>query len=332
MNALSPASESAHVRRTPWWLWPHVLSLEAPVVAVLWQAALAHTHGIRLTPLLGVGLGLACWVVYLLDRTLDTYGVKSVGELDVRHVYYHRYRRVLLLGVIPPAVLALGWMALYVIPEGVLWQAVSLALLVALYLASWSAQGSRVTRDVFISCAGLGGIMLISRMPIASGSKFTLSLFVLGVMALSFLRQLDIRMGHVLPKEMTAALLFAMGCTTSTRFFAMPETIAEPVVECVLLTLLFACNLHGISCREAGLQEDRKHTRLVFGTLGFVLGVLWCVELGVLQHALLGPARAALGVVVLHSLVHGLRRRYSVDAYRVLADLVLIVPLPLAWW
>ncbi len=327
----TPASEPAHAQRTPWWLWPHVLSLEAPVVAVLWQAALAHAHGVRLTPLLGVGLALACWVVYLLDRTLDTFAVKSAAELDVRHQFYHRHRRVLLLGVLPPALLQLAWMALYVIPEGVLWQAVSLALLVALYLASWSAQGSRLTRDVFISCAGLGGIMLISRMPITSGSKFTLSLFVLGVMALSFLRQLDIRMGNVLPKEMTAALLFAMGCTTSTRFFAMPETISEPVLECVLLTLLFACNLHGITCREAGLQDDRKHSWLVLGTLFFTLAVLGGIELGTLEHTLQGPARAALGAVVLHSVVQGVRRRFSADAYRVLADLSLIMPLPLVW-
>ncbi|OYW76227.1 MAG: hypothetical protein B7Z37_09880 [Verrucomicrobia bacterium 12-59-8] len=331
MNDLPPASELAHARHTPWWLWPHVLSLEAPVVAVLWQAALAHAHGIRLTPMLTVGLALACWVVYLLDRTLDTYSVKSVAELDVRHLFYHRHRRVLLLGVLPPALVLQTWMALWVIPEGVLWQAVSLALLVALYLASWSAQGSRVSRDVFVSCAGLGGIMLISNMPISSGSKFMLSLLVLGVMVLSVLRQLDIRMGNVLPKEMTAALLFAMGCTTSTRFLAMPETITEPVLECLLLTLLFACNLHGITCREAGLQTDRKHSWLVLGTLVFTLAVFESVKYGLLEHSLRGLALAALGAVLLHSLVQVSRRHFSVDAYRVLADLALIVPLPLVW-
>ena len=331
LTAETSASETAHAQRTPWWLWPHVLSLEAPLVAVLWQAALAHAHGIRLTPLLGAGLGLACWVIYLLDRTLDTYAVKGVHELDVRHVFYHRHRRVLMFGVLPPALLLLGWMALYVIPEGVLWQALSLALLVALYLASWSAQGSRISRDVFISCAGLGGLLLITRMPLPSGYRFTLSLCVLGVMVLSFLRQLDIRMGNVLPKELTAALLFAMGCTTSTRFLAMPETVMEPVLESVLLALLFACNLHGISCREAGVQPTPKHSRLVLGTLIFTLAVLWLIESGALQHALLGPARAGLVVVVLHALLHRSRQRLSVDAYRVLADLVLILPLPLVW-
>lgn len=333
LTAETTASESApaHAQRTPWWLWPHVLSLEAPLVAVLWQAALAHAHGIRLTPLLSAGLALACWVIYLLDRTLDTYAVKGVHELDLRHVYYHRHRRLLLLGVMPPALLVLGWMALCVIPEGVLWQALSLALLVALYLASWSAKGSRISRDVFVSIAGLGGIMLISRMPLTSGHRLVLSLLVLGVMVLSFLRQLDLRMGNVLPKELTAALLFAMGCTTSTRFLAMPETIAEPVLECVLLTLLFACNLHGISCREAGLQNDRKHSRWVLTTVLFAFSVLGLIQLGMLEHVLLGPARAALGAVLLHAMVHGARRRFSVDAYRVLADLALIVPLPLVW-
>jgi hypothetical protein len=331
LTDLPPASEAAPARRTPWWLWPHVLSLEAPAVAVLWQAALAHAHGIRLTPLLNVGLALACWVVYLLDRTLETVAAKSVVELDIRHAFYHRHRRVLMLGVIPLALLVLAWMALFVIPEGVLWQAVGLALLVALYLASWSAQGSRVSRDVFISCAGLGGIMLVSRMPIGSGSKFTLSLIVLGVMVLSFLRQMDVRMGSVLPKEMTAALLFAMGCTTSTRFLAMPETVIEPVLECVLLALLFGCNLHGITCREAGVQDERKHTRLVLGTLVFTVGVLGGIELGTLEHVLRTPARAVLGGVVLLGLLHVSRRRFSADAYRVLADLAIILPLRLVW-
>lgn len=301
------------------------------MVAVLWQMALAKAHGVRLTPMLNVGLGLACWLVYLLDRTLDTFGVKNKAELDVRHAFYHRHRRVLLWVVIPAVLGVLGWLALWVIPEGVLWQAMGLGLLVALYLASWSAQGSRVVRDVFVCCAGLGGIMLVSRMPLPSGSRLVLSLFVLGVMLLSFLRQLDVRMGHVLPKELTAALLFAMGCTTSTRFFAMPETILEPVLECVLLAMLFACNLQLISRHEAGLKEDPKNPLLVLGTLVFISVVLQSEHAGALGHAVLFPARAALGGLLLLGVVHAVRRRVSSEAYRVLADLALILPLVAAW-
>lgn len=341
MNSPLTASEStpanavadgaAPVRRTPWWLWPHVLSLEAPLVAVLWQAALAHAHGIRLTPLLGAGLALACWVIYVLDRTLDTLGVKDAAALDVRHAFYHRHRAVLLLGVVPVAMVGLGWMAFCVIPEGVLWQAVGLALLVALYLAGWSAENSRMMRDVFVSCAGLGGLLLISRLPLESGHRFMLSLFVLGAMVVSFLRQLDVRMGLLLPKELAAALLFAMGCTTSTRFLSMPETLAEPVLECVLLALLFACNLQMISRHEAGLKDDPKSPMLMLGTLVFISAVLESTRAGVLGHAMLFPARAALGGLLLLGVVHAVRRRVSSEAYRVLADLALVVPLPLAW-
>jgi len=38
-----------------------------------------------------------------------------------------------------------------------------------------------------------------------------------------------------------------------------------------------------------------------------------------------------MGALVLHSLLYATRRWWSVDAYRVLADVVLIVPLPLVW-
>lgn len=306
-----------------------MLSLEAPLIAVLWQRALAHAHGIRLTPMLDAGLALACWLIYLIDRTLDTFSARNSSELDVRHAFYHRHRSVLLLGVMPAVAAWLAWAALHEIPEGVLWQAAGLAMLVALYLASWAARGNRVSRDVFLCAAGLGGILLISRMPLPAGYRFVLSLILLSAMVLSFLRQIDIRLGQWLPKEFTAALLFALGCTTSTRFLAMPETILEPVLESLLLAALFACNLHGISSHEK--NTPRGHAPLALGAIIFALTVRWLVEGGLLENALRGPSQAVLGALVLHSLVHRAGKRLSTDAYRVLADLALILPLPLVW-
>ena len=300
------------------------------MVAVFWQHALAHAHGIRLTPMLDAGLGLACWVIYVIDRTLDTFAVSHDGELDVRHAFYRRHRRWLMLGVLPPALVLLAWMAFFVIPEGVFWQAVGLSLLVGLYLASWSAQGVRLWRDLLIACSGLGAIMLISHMPAPPGYRFSLSLLVLGVMTLNFLRQLKIELKGI-PKETAAALLFAMGCTTSTRFLVMPETWSEPVAECGLLALLFACNLHGISRREKGVEAGAGHMPLVIATAAAALLVPGLIDLGMIEGALRGPALAVLVATVLHALVHLLRRHFSADAYRVLADLVLVLPLPLVW-
>jgi hypothetical protein len=329
LNAPPPDSDSTPDQPTPWWLWPHVLSLEAPLVAVLWQRVLAQAHGVRLTPMLDAGLALACWLIYLADRTLDTFSAKPGSALDTRHAFYRRHRRVLLLGVMPAAASWLVWAAFYVIPEGILWQAAGLSMLVALYLASWAAQGSRVSRDVFLCAAGLGGILLISRMPLPAGYRFALSLILLVAMVLSFLRQIDIRLGQWLPKEYTAALLFALGCSTSTRFLAMPETILEPVLESLLLAALFACNLHGISTHEK--NSKRSHAPLVLGALVFTLAVRWLVEGGLLENSLRGPSQAVLGALVLHAVVQRAGKGLSTDAYRVLADLALILPLPLAW-
>lgn len=71
------------------WELPGVLSLEAPLVAVLWQRLLAQTLGVPLgwpqTLLLGAGV----WLVYAADRWLDA---RKEGELSPRHRFYRRYR------------------------------------------------------------------------------------------------------------------------------------------------------------------------------------------------------------------------------------------------
>lgn len=55
----------------PWWLWPNVLALDAPLVAVLWQRFLAGAAGAPVPVGATVALGLIVWGVYLADRALD---------------------------------------------------------------------------------------------------------------------------------------------------------------------------------------------------------------------------------------------------------------------
>ena len=57
--------------RTPVWLLPHRLSLDAPVVALVWQDFVARCYP---SPLRIPGrcvLGLTVWAIYLADRLLD---------------------------------------------------------------------------------------------------------------------------------------------------------------------------------------------------------------------------------------------------------------------
>ena len=57
--------------RTPWWLWPNLLNLDSPLLAMIWQEQFARVAGVSL----GWGdrvLLLGCtWLVYCADRALD---------------------------------------------------------------------------------------------------------------------------------------------------------------------------------------------------------------------------------------------------------------------
>ena len=58
-------------KHIPWWLWPNLLCLDAPAVAMLWQRFMADALGLNLAIAPTVCLGLVVWGVYLLDRGLD---------------------------------------------------------------------------------------------------------------------------------------------------------------------------------------------------------------------------------------------------------------------
>jgi len=106
--------------RTPWWLWPNLLSLDAPLVAVAWLYMLAKTWGISYHPnheYLVLGLGV--WVVYVADRLLDGMVLADSPRCQARHRFHVRHRRILGVlvlvagGVAVRLVLANSPMAIY---------------------------------------------------------------------------------------------------------------------------------------------------------------------------------------------------------------------------
>ncbi len=83
------------------WLWPNLLSLDAPVVALLWQILFARCFHARLELLPSVLLALAVWLIYAADRTIDSWTGSSALP---RHDFYRRHWKALL----PLWVFALG--------------------------------------------------------------------------------------------------------------------------------------------------------------------------------------------------------------------------------
>lgn len=98
-------------------LW-HLLSLDAPTVAVVWSLAFAWAAGLRLPAWVPALQFLAAWVVYVADRLLDArtaLRTASPHRLRPRHRFHWRHRRALLPLAALAACAAL-WIVLALMP------------------------------------------------------------------------------------------------------------------------------------------------------------------------------------------------------------------------
>ena len=78
----------------PWWLWLHVLSLDAVLVALAGQEAFAHVAGVSLGSTDRLLLGLCAWLAYCGDRVLDGRRLKTAAAL-ARHRFAQRHFKLL---------------------------------------------------------------------------------------------------------------------------------------------------------------------------------------------------------------------------------------------
>lgn len=106
-------------KHAPLWLWPNLLSLDAPLVAVAWMWMLARALRVEyIQPSIWWVLPLAIWCVYVADRLLDVWTQPKMTEKSPRHVFHWRWRWPLVAGVVAGAVICI-YQALYVLPRSV---------------------------------------------------------------------------------------------------------------------------------------------------------------------------------------------------------------------
>ncbi|MDB4553977.1 hypothetical protein N9012_05970 [Akkermansiaceae bacterium] len=83
--------------RAPWWLWPNLLSLDAPLVALAWAWMFSNAWGVVSVPWqLWATLGVSVWIVYVLDRIVDASREGDAKLLDARHHFHRRHSKVFL--------------------------------------------------------------------------------------------------------------------------------------------------------------------------------------------------------------------------------------------
>jgi hypothetical protein len=74
--------------RPRWWQWPTVLSLDAPLVAVTWQAELARAARVPVGAAESLVLGLSVWLAYAADRWIGGWQVPPERVRTDRHRFY----------------------------------------------------------------------------------------------------------------------------------------------------------------------------------------------------------------------------------------------------
>jgi hypothetical protein len=81
----------------PLWLWPNILSLDAPFIAVLWQWLLARTLHIHLGFAEMFVLGACVWLIYAADHFLDVLQRPAANREPRRKAIWRREPRLLLI-------------------------------------------------------------------------------------------------------------------------------------------------------------------------------------------------------------------------------------------
>ncbi len=89
-----------------WWLWPNVLSLDAPVIALVWQEAFAQVLMMELGWVPRVILAVCTWLAYCGDRLLDARRLPAGPVQSARHTFAHRHSRRLIIVWVTAVVLA----------------------------------------------------------------------------------------------------------------------------------------------------------------------------------------------------------------------------------
>ncbi len=319
------SSPTSSPSRLPLWLWPHTLSLEAPLVAIVWTLAVSRVNDLQVMPGVLPGLALIVWLIYILDRILDTVGV-SHRTLSPRHRFYRRHRLLLLMLLVPAILATVIWLALWVVPVGLLWQVITLSIPILLYLVFYSGIGSPRLRQFVLQLGSLLVLFVLQMLPLESGIKLGLSAAVVCLHFCALAWRWHERVPDLFRKEIAAGLLFALGCTTWTRFSALGDAGLAGYAEMLLLAVLFTSNLHLITLRELPASRLANPWPHLLGSGFIALTLITLSLLGYLPEKTASLAFAVLFGLSLLAYQWQRRHTQSAELYRVLADLALLIP------
>jgi len=215
-------------KRAPWWLWPNLLSLDAPLVALAWLWVFSDRWGLVNLP------GQLWWVlassvraIYVIDRLIDN-----------------------LLKVVAVLVLACAaWMSLGVLSKTLLFYGVGLLIFVAAYFAMASSKGGS---DDEVTKNFLAGVVFAYGTAAGAHAYSPLSLCILNICAIDAW-ELGGEEGEA---GVVVIGFFAMLLAAIAVFFSMQsESYAKPFFYAVLVG---AAGMYALNRVQGSMGSDLR--------------------------------------------------------------------------
>ena len=265
----------------------HLLSLDAPTVAMLWTWFLAKASHIALPAAAVAAMGLAVWMLYASDRLLDSRVLTaSVSpndhhELELRHYFHRTHRRSFRLGILAASA------ALTVLLPRLDAKSIHLYLVLGILLFGYF---------ILIHANSANASQRTQRLPkeLAVGLFFSAATFIPTIARAPELR------AALLP----AAILFAFLCSLNCLFiYAWEHPVPSPQTHAATRIALRFLPHFAVAALLAALM-----IKIADPTLS------WAI-----------PAACALSICLL-VLLHRRRRRVSPTTLRAAADLCLLTP------
>ncbi len=286
--------------RPPVWLWPNVLGLDAPLVAVVWQYFFAEVFRIKIPPSNYLTLGLVVWVIYSADRLCDARRLAAPERAAARHRFYRDH--FWLMGALTALVAALaGYLCVTALPGPLLHFGVVMSALVLLY---------------FVHRLWVKGPMLL----VLPKEVFTGFVFAIGATLTGFVWTSEVMLGRpplvlVSPEVLWFGALCSLNCLAISVWEMASDTDNDPNAVAQLWP------------RVAGLFPALA-VAVAAAAVAFAL-----VHRGAIAFPVFAAVAAGALCIALLALVGG---RMRSEVLRVSADLAVLLPalcfLPVSPW
>ncbi len=85
-------------------VWLNLVCLDAPLVAVTWQAIFARALSVKITVSMRAALFFTAWAIYLLDRVGDSFNGRDGAPLSLRQRFARDHRAWFVVAVVVAAI------------------------------------------------------------------------------------------------------------------------------------------------------------------------------------------------------------------------------------